>query len=126
MKFKDVKAKYPKEFDAFRNHPDKYNPTKIGGESFMQVINRMTPAIKLMAQCNPLHSNVMVVSHGAALNAEINALLGTSLANLRRRGGLANTSTTILRTMDQGKTFHLIKWNNTAYISRKLDPTDVI
>ena len=126
MKFKDVKRKYPKEFDAFRNHPDQYDPTRIGGESFTQVIQRMTPAIRLIAQANPADSNVMVVSHGAALNAEVNSLLGSSLANLRRRGGLANTSTTVLRTDDRGQTFHLVKWNNTQYISRKLDSTDVI
>ena len=126
MKFKDVRQRYPKEYDAFRYHPDQYDPSRIGGESFTQVINRMTPAIKLIAQCNPLDSNVMVVSHGAALNAEVNSLLGSSLANLRKRGGLANTSTTILSTDDRGRSFHLVKWNNTEYIPHRIDPTDVI
>ena len=126
MKFSEVKKKYPQEYNAFRFHPDQYDPARIGGESFQQVIDRMTPAIRLIAKNNPLRSNVMVVSHGAALNAEVNALLGTSLANLRHRGGLANTSTTILNTNDHGQHFHLVKWNNTAYLSRKLNSTDLI
>ena len=126
MKFKDAKQKFPKEFDAFRNHPDQYHPKRIQGESFPDVIHRMTPAVKLIAQNYPNSANVMIVSHGAALNALINSLLGSSLADLRKRGGLANTSTTILSTQNRGRTFQLVKWNNTAYISKKLDPTDVI
>lgn len=68
----------------------------------------------------------MIVSHGAALNAEINALLGVPLPDLRKRGGLANTSTTILQSNDQGKTYQLLDWNDTSYLNKKLDPTDLV
>jgi probable phosphoglycerate mutase len=84
----------------------------------------MTPAVLSIVQNNP-DDNVMVVSHGAALNAEMNHLLGTPLADLRKRGGLANTSTTILESTD-GKTFKLLKWNDTSYLNRKLDKTDLV
>ena len=66
------------------------------------------------------------MSHGAALNAEINALLGIPLANLRDRGGLANTSTTILETNDGGQNFILNKWNDTEYLTGALDQTSTI
>lgn len=124
MKFDDVKRLYPEEFDNFRNHPDLYQSKVIGGESYSDVINRMTPAVLSIVQNNP-DDNVMVVSHGAALNAEMNHLLGTPLADLRKRGGLANTSTTILESTD-GKTFKLLKWNDTSYLNRKLDKTDLV
>lgn len=125
MKFEDVKRLYPEDFEDFRNHPDLYDPKEIGGESYQEVIDRMTPAIVNIMQNNP-EGNVLIMSHGAALNAEMNALLGVPLADLRKRGGLANTSTTILESQDSGKTFQLIDWNDTSYLNRKLDETDLV
>ncbi|CAM3172898.1 histidine phosphatase family protein [Lactiplantibacillus plajomi] len=127
MAFSDVKVKYPQEYDAFRNHPDQYDPTAINGESFQQLLKRMLPAIRQIVAANPKRSdNVIIVSHGAALNALVNTLLGESLATLRRRGGLSNTSTTILETRDRGQSFKLLDWNDTSYLARRPDPTDTI
>ncbi|MCK8624736.1 histidine phosphatase family protein [Apilactobacillus xinyiensis] len=126
MKFSDVAKMYPNAFENFRNHPDKYNANEINGESFEDVINRMTPAIKSISNYYSDNDNIMIVSHGAALNALINSLLGTPIAELRHRGGLANTSTTILETHDNGKTFKLLKWNYTDYLARSLNKTDLI
>ncbi|WP_089109364.1 histidine phosphatase family protein [Secundilactobacillus mixtipabuli] len=127
MLFKEAQTRFPEEFDAFRNAPADYRPVEIGGESFQQLIDRMTPAIKTIVKDYPHdQDNVLIVSHGAALNAEINALLGTPLAHLRDRGGLSNTSTTILETHDLGAHFDLVAWNKTDYLKRKLDATDTI
>lgn len=126
MKFTDVTKLYPNAFDSFRNHPDKYDASEIDGESFYDVINRMTPAIKSIASYYDNDDNILIVSHGAALNALINSLLDVPVKDLRKRGGLANTSTTILETNDHGKTFKLLKWNYTDYLSRSLNKTDLI
>ncbi len=127
MAFTDVQAQYPTEFEAFRNHPDQYDPTMIQGESFQQLLKRMQPAIRQIVAANPKREdNVLIVSHGAALNALVNTLLGASLATLRDRGGLSNTSTTILETRDRGKSYKLLDWNDTSYLSRRPDPTDTI
>jgi len=127
MKFTDVEAQYPTEFANFRNHPDQYDPTAINGESFPQLLKRMLPAIDQIVAANPRREdNVIIVSHGAALNALVNTLLGASLATLRDRGGLSNTSTTILETRDRGKSYKLLLWNDTSYLSRRPDPTDTI
>ncbi|GLB47007.1 phosphoglycerate mutase [Philodulcilactobacillus myokoensis] len=126
MKFSEVESKFPNIFKNFRSHPDLYDGRSIGGENFSDVINRMTPAIKKIASIYQKDDNVMIVSHGAALNAEINSLLNVPLAQLRKRGGLANTSTTILSTDDFGKHFQLVKWNDTSYLSKKPSATDVI
>lgn len=127
MKFTDVAHKYPHEFDDFQNHPDRYDPSTIQGETFQQVIARMMPTIHRITDIyrDPT-DNILIVSHGAALNALVNSLLGADLHDLRKRGGLSNTSTTILETEDLGKTFSLIKWNDTSYIARTADPTDTI
>lgn len=127
MAFTAVKAQYPTEFDAFRNHPDQYDPTAIHGESFQQLVKRMLPAIQQIVVANPRREdNVLIVSHGAALNALINTMLGASLATLRDRGGLSNTSTTMLETRDRGKSYKLLLWNDTSYLSRQPDPSDTI
>ncbi|AVK63241.1 histidine phosphatase family protein [Lactobacillus sp. CBA3606] len=127
MAFTDVAERYPLEFEDFRQHPDHYDPTTIHGESFQQLLKRMTPAINQIVAANPRRTdNVLVVSHGAALNALVNTLLGASLATLRQRGGLSNTSTTILETRDRGKHYNLLLWNDTSYLSREPDPTDTI
>ncbi|WP_353990231.1 histidine phosphatase family protein [Pediococcus argentinicus] len=127
MKFVDAEAKYPAEIDGFREHPDKYDPTRINGESFQQLVQRMMPTINRIVDIHPNDSDkVIIVSHGAALNAIINSLLKVPLADLRKKGGLANTSTTVLETKDCGQSYQLKLWNDTSYLNKKTDPTDLI
>lgn len=127
MKFVDVEKQFPNEVDAFRNHPDRYFPEKIKGESFQHLVERMKPTIiRICETFSDPTDNVIIVSHGAALNAIINSLLEIPLADLRKRGGLANTSTTVLESNDRGNSFQLIDWNNTSYLEKSLDSTDLI
>lgn len=125
MHFEDVAAKWPEVLKKFRHHPDKYDESLVEGESFLEVIARFRAAIEEYCRQYP-NGNILVISHGAALNAAINALIGTPLAHLKDRGGLSNTSTTILTTND-GRHFELEKWNDTSYLHKsKVDPTDTI
>lgn len=125
MHFEDVAAKWPEVLKNFRHHPDKYDESLVEGESFLEVITRFRAAIEEYCRQYP-NGNILVISHGAALNAAINALIGTPLAHLKDRGGLSNTSTTILTTND-GRYFELEKWNDTSYLHKsKVDPTDTI
>ena len=125
MHFDAVAKKWPDVLKNFRHHPDKYDSSIVESESFAQVINRMGGAIKEFCR-NDLHGSILIVSHGAALNASINALVGTPLAHLKDRGGLSNTSTTILTT-DDAEHFELEKWNDTSYLHKaNVDPTDTI
>lgn len=125
MHFDEVAEKWPEVLQNFRHHPDKYDAKLIESESFEEVIDRVGSAIKEFCRENP-GKNIVVVSHGAALNATINALIGTPMAHLKDRGGLSNTSTTILTTED-AKHFELEQWNDTSYLHKtKVDPTDTI
>ncbi|MCF6514871.1 histidine phosphatase family protein [Lactobacillus sp. S2-2] len=126
MKFEDAKQIYPESYINFREHPDLFNPIDIEGESYSNVINRMNNAISQYAMYHDNDSNILIVSHGAALNAIINTILGIPMKDLRAKGGIANTSTTILETNDDGQTFKLVDWNNTSYLNKKLDKTDLI
>ena len=125
MHFEDVAAKWPEVLKNFRHHPDKYDESLVEGESFLEVIARFRAAIEEYCRQYP-NGNILVISHGAALNAAINALIGTPLAHLKDSGGLSNTSTTILTTNDD-RHFELEKWNDTSYLHKsKVDPTDTI
>lgn len=125
MKFTDVEKKWPQDQDAFHHHADQFHEQDVGAESFPHVILRVGSAVKEFCRLYP-DDNILVVSHGAALNAAINGLLGVPLNHLKDRGGLSNTSTTILTTTDS-EHFDLVKWNDTKYLHKtKVDPTDTI
>ncbi|WP_429971239.1 histidine phosphatase family protein [Fructilactobacillus sp. Tb1] len=126
MKFTDAQQQFPQTFDNFRNHPDQYDPSEIGGETFQELIKRMKSKIMEVAQNFDDDDNILFVSHGAALNALINNLVGVPLKDLRKRGGLANTSTTIIETNDHGKTFTMKQWNETGYLNHKLEKSDLV
>lgn len=125
MKFSAVADRWPEVLKNFRHHPDKYDPKVVQSESFESVIKRVSEAVQDYVQQYP-NENVVVVSHGAALNAAINGLLKVPMKHLKDRGGLSNTSTTILQTND-GKNYQLEKWNDTSYLHKtSVDPTDTI
>lgn len=125
--FKEVESKYPDEVDAFRHRPAQFDAAKIKAESFSQLILRMRKVIVSIAEKYPAATdNILVVSHGAALTALMQSLIGTPLADLRKDGGLANTSLTVLATTDQGQTFQKVLWNETSYLGKKLGATDSV
>ncbi|WP_295730115.1 histidine phosphatase family protein [uncultured Limosilactobacillus sp.] len=125
MKFSAVAQRWPEVLNNFRHHPDKYDPEIVKSESFESVIARVGSAVHSYVEQFP-NDNIMVVSHGAALNAAINGLLKVPMNHLKDRGGLSNTSTTILQTSD-GINYQLEKWNDTSYLHKtSVDPTDTI
>ena len=109
----------------FWHHPDKYDPTELHGEDYPHVIARGKAFAQEMAQRFPDDDDkILAVSHGAALSAIMGGLLGYPLKDIRKNGGLSNTSLTVLETLDGGKTFKPVVWNETSYLGRKLSKTD--
>lgn len=127
MQFSEVAKKYPAELHAFRSEPGKYDPTKIDGESFPALIRRMQPVVLDAVKADTTgQANLLFVSHGAALVALIQSLLGTPIKDMRKDGGLTNSSVTILDAHGPNLPFKLVKWNDTEFLTKKLDPTDTI
>lgn len=125
MKFAAAAKKYPRQIDNFWHHPDRYDPSALHGETYEHVIARGKSFAREMARRFPSDDDkVLAVSHGAALSAIMGGLLGYPLKDVRKRGGLGNTSLTVLETKDGGKTFHPLIWNETDYLGRKLSKTD--
>ena len=111
-KFATLKAIYPEQMNALRSNLAKFDSTMFGAESVYQTTQRTIQFIKSL-ESKPFE-HVMVVGHGANLTASIQTLLGYDTHLLRKDGGLANASVTILETEDF-KNFNLIVWNDTSY-----------
>ncbi|MDF7638824.1 histidine phosphatase family protein [Lactobacillus sp. ESL0791] len=125
MKFAEAKEKYAEYIDDLWNHPERYDGRALGGENYPEVIARGKSFAQAKAKEFPEASaKILAVSHGAALSAIMGGLLGYPLKDVRKRGGLANTSLSILETKDRGKTFHVLVWNETDFLKRKLAETD--
>lgn len=125
MKFDDAVKRFPEQINNFWHHPDQYDPSSLHGETYEHVIKRGKDFAQEMARCfDQDDDKVLAVSHGAALSAIMGGLLGYPLKDVRKRGGLSNTSLTILETTDKGKSFHPIVWNETDFLGRKLSKTD--
>lgn len=118
-KISNMEAIYPKQMYAFRHNLAQFNATQFKAESVFQVTHRIADFVKSLEDSKA--ENVLIVGHGASLTAGIRHLLGFPSAQLRRAGGLDNSSLTILETTDF-QTFDLITWNDTEF----LDKQDVI
>lgn len=124
QKFVKLEKEIPDVIHAFRYEPIDYDSEKIKGESFEQVAKRTTDAVKKIVSENKSDSSILIVSHGAALVTLIQSLLGTKIADIRKDGGLSNTSLTHVQY--ENGDFKLIKWNETGYLHKKLESTDTI
>ena len=111
-KFATLKAIYPDLMNALRSNLAKFDSTMFGAESVYQTTHRTIQFIKSL-KSKPFE-HVMIVGHGANLTASIQTLLGYDVPLLRKDGGLANASVTVLETSDF-ENFNLIVWNDTSY-----------
>lgn len=127
MKFVEAESKYASQIKAFRFAPDKYDPSAFNGENFDHMLARGKDLVNDIVKRFPNDDdNVLLVSHGAALSALTMSLLGYKLADLRKRGGLVNTSLSVLETTDKGKTYTEVLWNETSFLDRKLTSRDMV
>ncbi|QBO35324.1 histidine phosphatase family protein [Periweissella cryptocerci] len=125
MEFEVVAERYPVLFQGFRNNPELWDGPQIGAESFEGVMVRFGEVVKEAVASHDDDANLIFVSHGAAITAGTGALLGTPLAELRARGGISNTSLTILETHDNVHFTEVIR-NQTDYLAASQSATDMI
>ena len=111
-KFATLKAIYPEQMYALRSNLAKFDSTMFGADSVYQTTQRTINFVKSLQDQEFEH--VLIVGHGANLTASIQTLLGYDVPLLRKDGGLANASVTVLETSDF-ENFNLIVWNDTSY-----------
>lgn len=106
---------YGDTIKQLRYHLDQYDPTPFDGEPIQEALDRVTITVK---EAVARHDGpVLFVGHGASLTAAIQWLAGNGLGNLRDKGGLTNSSLSILETpAEDGLPYQLIKWNDTSFL----------
>lgn len=80
MSFNEIKDKYPAEFEAWANNPLKFSP--IGGESTLEVRDRVVVALDRILDDNSTHT--AVVAHGGVNRIILCHIMGIPLENIFR------------------------------------------
>ena len=112
LKIATLEAIYPQQIEAFRTNLAKFDTRMFEAESIYSTTQRTIQFIKSLKGSQA--KRVLIVGHGANLTASLRTLLGYKEPLLRKDGGLANASLTILETEDF-ETFTLERWNDTSY-----------
>ena len=112
LKIATLNAIYPQQIQAFRTNLAKFDTSMFEAESLYSTTQRTIQFIKSLKDSKAEH--ILLVGHGANLSASIQSLLGYDTHLLRKDGGLANASLTIIETNDF-ETFTLKTWNDTSY-----------
>ena len=112
LKIATLNAIYPQQIQAFKTNLAKFDTSMFEAESLYTTTQRTIQFIKSLKNSKAEH--LLLVGHGANLTASLRTLIGYQEALLRKDGGLANASLTILETDDFEK-FTLKTWNDTSY-----------
>ena len=112
LKIATLNAIYPQQIKAFRTNLAQFDTKMFEAESLYSTTQRTIQFIKSLKE-SPAE-NILIVGHGANLTASLRTLLGYKEPLLRKDGGLANASLTVLETKDF-ETFTLEMWNDTSY-----------
>ena len=112
LKIATLNAIYPQQIKAFRSNLAQFDTKMFEAESLYSTTQRTIQFIKSLKGSTA--ENILIVGHGANLTASLRTLLGYKEAHLRKEGGLANASLTVLET-DDFETFTLERWNDTSY-----------
>ena len=112
LKITTLNAIYPQQIKAFRSNLAQFDTRMFEAESLYSTTQRTIQFIKSLKE-SPAE-RILIVGHGANLTASLRTLLGYKEAHLRKEGGLANASLTVLET-DDFETFTLERWNDTSY-----------
>ena len=112
LKIATLNAIYPRQIKAFRSNLAQFDTRMFEAESLYSTTQRTIRFIKSLKE-SPAE-RILIVGHGANLTASLRTLIGYKEAHLRKEGGLANASLTVLET-DDFETFTLERWNDTSY-----------
>ena len=112
LKITTLNSIYPQQIKAFRSNLAQFDTRMFEAESLYSTTQRTIQFIKSLKESSA--ERILIVGHGANLTASLRTLLGYKEAHLRKDGGLANASLTILET-DDFESFTMERWNDTSY-----------
>ena len=114
----EFKKLYPEQVKNFFFNQLEYNPSSFGGESFLEVRERVIRGLNKFIELNKNYEKVLVVSHGATLKTLLHYISGKDISTLSDEAIPKNTSYTIVK-YENGK-FEIIDFSNTSHLEGKL------
>lgn len=114
IKQEDFKKLYPEQVKNFFFNQLEYDPSSFGGESFLEVRERVIRGLNKFIELNKNYERVLVVSHGATLKTLLHYISGKDISTLSDEAIPKNTSYTIVK-YENGK-FEIIDFSNTSHL----------
>ena len=114
IKQEDFKKLYPEQVKNFFFNQLEYDPSSFGGESFLEVRERVIRGLNKFIELNKNYERVLVVSHGATLKTLLHYISGKDISTLSDEEIPKNTSYTIVKYED-GK-FEITDFSNTSHL----------
>ena len=118
IKQEDFKKLYPEQVKNFFFNQLEYDPSSFGGESFLEVRERVIRGLNKFIELNKNYERVLVVSHGATLKTLLHYISGKDISTLSDEAIPKNTSYTIVKYQN-GK-FEIIDFSNISHLEEKL------
>lgn len=118
IKQEDFKKLYPEQVKNFFFNQLEYDPSSFGGESFLEVRERVIRGLNKFIELNKNYERVLVVSHGATLKTLLHYISGKDISTLSDEVIPKNTSYTIVK-YENGK-FEIIDFSNASHLEGKL------
>ena len=118
IKQEDFKKLYPEQVKNFFFNQLEYDPSSFGGESFLEVRERVIRGLNKFIELNKNYEKVLVVSHGATLKTLLHYISGKDISTLSDEAIPKNTSYTIVK-YENGK-FKIIDFSNVSHLEGKL------
>ena len=117
IKQEDFKKLYPEQVKNFFFNQLEYDPSSFGGESFLEVRERVIRGLNKFIELNKNYERVLVVSHGATLKTLLHYISGKDISTLSDEAIPKNTSYTIVK-YENGK-FEITDFSNTSHLEEK-------
>ena len=114
IKQEDFKKLYPEQVKNFFFNQLEYDPSSFGGESFLEVRERVIRGLNKFIELNKNYERVLVVSHGATLKTLLHYISGKDISTLSDEVIPKNTSYTIVK-YENGK-FEIIDFSNVSHL----------
>ena len=114
----EFKKLYPEQVKNFFFNQLEYDPSSFGGESFLEVRERVAKGLDKFIDLNKDYERVLVVSHGATLKTLLHYISGKDISTLSDEVIPKNTSYTIVK-YENGK-FEITDFSNVSHLEGKL------
>lgn len=108
-----LKQSFPEMFHHLRVRPELYDPTEIGGETYLELVTRGTEVVETACAAFP-DQDLLFIGHSITITCTMLSLLKKETKDLRSSPPLENTSISTLDLTD-GQ-FSLEKWNDVSHL----------